>query len=73
MGEKPRLEEYSKIFGGKKAPPTEKFKDSKGKKASPRKKKFQPLNLKILPPFLLGKLFSPFVTQIYKNQMYALY
>ena len=72
MGEKPRLEEYSRIFWGKKPHLQKNSRILRGKKPRPGKKFLAP-NLKILPPFLLGKLFSPFVTQIYKNQMYALY
>ena len=72
MGEKPRLEEYSRIFGGKKPHLQKNSRILRGKKPPPEKNFWAP-NLKILPPFLLGKLFSPFVTQIYKNQMYALY
>ena len=72
MGENPRLEEYSRILGGKSLT-YKKIQGFLGEKSLAPEKKFSAPNLKILPPSMLGKLFSPFVTQIYKNQMYALY
>ena len=57
MGEKPRLEEYSRIFGGK-SPTYKKIQGFLGEKSLAPEKIFLAPNLKVLPPSLVSSLFA---------------